>query len=264
MLRRGAKPEPPGPPCRPRGSHASPVCHLGPCSRAGVGRGEKAAPSVWHDPPRGPGRTGRAGRLLGPSPTSSASALKQFEGFLTQSAAKPGVPICAQSALGIPVSRKVLQSVQRWGLGLPLTRRGEETLRVRCGCAASRGGAPGGRCPRADPPLSPLFSCHRGCDSLLSLSRCGHGPGAPAHAHASRAALTALAHTHARTRVSASRSATLWGAPRGARPPGVVVGRRPRPPAVLSNGPGSPIGPAAGTTPARLLHSSDTRASRDI
>lgn len=81
-----------------------------------------------------------------------------------------------------------------------------------------------------------------------------------------RARISGRAHTlrHARKRVAAARSPTLSGAPGGAPLPRVVVGRRPRLPAVLSNGRGSRIGPAAGTTPARLLHSSDTRASRDI
>lgn len=145
-------------------------------------------------------------------------------------------------------------------------RQKEETFPARCGCDASQGpggGGGGGRhCPSANRLLPPFFSYNRSWNSLLFfLSAFSHCPRSPAHAHAPPATLTL---THARKRVAAARSATLSGAPSRAPLPPVVVGRRPRLPTVLSNGPGSRIGPAAGTTPARLLHSSDTRASRDI
>lgn len=63
--------------------------------------------------------------------------LNSWRGFNAKRRNARSSPVCP-SALGIPVSRKLLPSVQRGGLGLPLTRRGEETLRVWCGCAASR------------------------------------------------------------------------------------------------------------------------------
>lgn len=105
---------------------------------------------------------------------------------------------------------------------------------------------------------------HRRCDLLWYLwSAFGQ-----ALEPRTRARISDHAHAHALThtceRVTAARSATLSGAPSRAQLPPVVVGRKPRLPTLLSNGLGSRIGPACGTTPARLLHSSDTRASRDI
>lgn len=148
---------------------------------------------------------------------------------------------------------------------LQTTERGNfpGTMRVRCEPAA-RGVGVGGTTPSQRRPSPPallelqsemVFALFFQVRSAIALD----------HPH-TRTRLRPRSHTliHARKRVAAARSATLSGAPSGARLPPVVVGRRPRLPAVLSNGPGSRIGPAAGTTPARLLHSSDTRASRDI
>lgn len=131
-------------------------------------------------------------------------------------------------------------------------------MRGRCEPGAA-GTLSQGRCP-----LWP-FGCSWRRDSRLYSSVCSAIALELPHTH-TRTHLRPRSHTltHARERVAAARSATSPGAPRGAGLPPVVVGRRPRLPAVLSNGPGSRIGPAAGTTPARLLHSSDTRASRDI
>lgn len=101
----------PGPPCRPRGSRARPVCHLGPCSRVG------ALPPWGTTPPRPAGREGpgAGGVCSGQVPHLVLLLLDSLRVFM-QSAPAPGGPIGAQSALSIPVSRPLPQSVRGWGL----------------------------------------------------------------------------------------------------------------------------------------------------
>lgn len=143
-----------------------------------------------------------------------------------QSVTTPGIPTCAQCALSITVSTKFLQSVKALELGLSLSSEQweEETSQVRCGCDARRG--PGEALPAQTFP-SRLSLAAPGAPTRFCFKPVRPLPWSPCTRARTRTHLRPRSHT--RTLVAAARSATSCGAPSGARLPGVVVRRRPRP-----------------------------------
>ena len=85
----------------------------------------------------------------------------------------PPVPSLPRAAL-CPGNFSNLSRPRGWESQLNYKRQKEETFPARCGCDASQEpegvGREGERCPSADHPLSPFFSCNRSWDSLLVKS----------------------------------------------------------------------------------------------